>query len=74
MRAVGRIFGKYGKRMLILTCDPAQLPRLYSDVVDRKLRPVGKVVDVFGNVSAPYAAVFCHQSCETPTGEKLYTK
>ncbi len=60
--------------MVIVQCDPAHLPRLYSDVVDRRLRPVGKVMDVFGNVQAPYALVLCPDQCMVVAGEKLFAK
>jgi RNA-binding protein len=65
---------RYGSRTLIIRCDAAQLPRLYSEVVDRRIRPVGKVVDVFGNVSMPYAAIQCRNRCETGIGEHVFTK
>lgn len=61
-----------GKRILVLRCNPAQLPRMYSGVVDRRMKPVGKVVDVFGNVAAPYAAVLCKAECRVAAGEKLF--
>ncbi|MEM3641026.1 MAG: Gar1/Naf1 family protein [Candidatus Bathyarchaeia archaeon] len=32
-------------------------PKIGETVVDENLRPVGEVFDVFGPVSAPYAAV-----------------
>jgi RNA-binding protein len=64
----------YGKRMLIIRCDAAQLPGLYSDVVDRKMQPVGTIVDLFGNVKAPYAAVLCRGQCTIQPNDKLYAK
>jgi RNA-binding protein len=45
---------------------------LYSDVVDRRLRAVGKVVDIFGNIEKPYAAVLCHRGCGLERGEKVF--
>jgi len=45
---------------------------MYIEVVDRKMKPVGKVVDVFGNVAAPYAAVLCRAECRLAAGEKLF--
>ena len=63
-----------GKRMLIIRCDAAQLPPLYSEVTDRRMRPVGKILDLFGNVKAPYAAVLCRQKCSVLPGEKLFAK
>ncbi len=59
-------------RILIMRCDPAQLPRLYADVLNKRLKPVGKVVEVFGSVAAPYAAVHCSGDCRIAEGEKLF--
>ena len=53
MKFVGRINSVCGSRILILRCDAAQLPRLQTEVTDRRLRPVGKLVDLFGNIKAP---------------------
>jgi RNA-binding protein len=60
--------------MLIVQCDAAQLPRLYSEVIDRRMKPVGKIMDVFGKVSSPYAVILCRDQCETVVGEKLFAK
>jgi RNA-binding protein len=74
MRAVGRVLHAYGKRMLIVRCDAAQLPRLYSEILDRRMRPVGKIVDIFGNVQVPCATVVCRDRCDIAAGEKLFTR
>jgi RNA-binding protein len=63
-----------GDRMLIIQCDAAQLPALYSEVSDRRMKPVGKIQDLFGNVKAPYAAVLCREKCTVQPSEKLFTK
>jgi len=63
-----------GDRMLIIHCDAAQLPPLYSEVTDRKMQPVGKILDLFGNIKAPYAAVLCKGKCTVQPNEKLFTK
>jgi RNA-binding protein len=63
-----------GDRMLIIQCDAAQLPPLYSEVTDRKMKPVGKILDLFGNIKAPYAAVLCTGKCAVQPNEKLFTK
>lgn len=63
-----------GNRLLVLRCDPAQLPKLYAEVVDRKIRPVGRIVDVFGSVATPYAAVVCRQDCRLAPGEKVFAR
>ena len=72
MKAIGNAVHTVGKRILVLRCNPAQLPRMYTEVVDRRMKPVGKVVDVFGNVAAPYAAVLCKAECRVAAGEKLF--
>ena len=64
----------YGSRMLIIQCDAAQLPGLYSEVMDRKTKPVGKIMDVFGNVKLPYALVLSHGPCSVRVGEKVYAR
>jgi len=60
--------------MLILQCDAAQLPALYSEVMDRRMKPVGRIQDLFGNVKAPYAAVLCRERCAIQPQEKLFTR
>jgi RNA-binding protein len=65
---------RYGSRTLIVSCDAANLPRLYSEVVDRRMKPVGRVVDVFGNVTMPYAAIQCRNRCDTEIGENVFVK
>lgn len=74
MNVVGRAVSTFGKRMLVIRCDAAQLPGLYSDVLDRNMNTVGTIVDLFGNVKAPYAAVVCRGSCAIRPEEKLYAK
>ncbi|MGB7789482.1 H/ACA ribonucleoprotein complex subunit GAR1 [Methanoregula sp.] len=74
MKVVGRAMSTIGDRMLIIHCDAAQLPPLYSEVTDRKMQPVGKILDLFGNIKAPYAAVLCKGKCTVQPNEKLFTK
>ena len=74
MKFVGRVDSICGKRLLILRCDAAQLPRLNTEVADRRLRSVGRLVEVFGNIKAPYAAVLCYNRCTCVPGEKLFAK
>jgi len=63
-----------GSRMLIIQCEAAQLPGLYSEVIDRKMQPVGKIVDIFGNIKKPYATVICRGRCNTKPEERVYLK
>ena len=74
MKLIGKVEKKCGSRILVLRCDPAQLPRLYADVVDRKMKPVGRVMDIFGNIKTPYASVLCRGSCAVQAGEKIFAK
>jgi len=74
MNVVGRAVSTYGRRMLVIRCDAAQIPGLYSEVVDRNMEPVGMIVDLFGNVQAPYAAVVCRGKRPIQPEEKLYAK
>jgi RNA-binding protein len=74
VKVVGRAMSTVGKRMLIIQCDAAQLPALYSEVTDRKMKPVGKILDLFGNVKGPYAAVLCREKCSVQPGEKVFAK
>ena len=74
MKVVGRAVSTIGNRMLIIQCDAAQLPALYSEVSDRRMKPVGKILDLFGNIKAPYASVLCHDRCAVLPNEKLFTK
>lgn len=61
--------------MLIVECDAAKLPRLYSMVLDKRWKPVGKLVEIFGNITSPYAAVLCNmQDRERLIGEKVFIK
>jgi RNA-binding protein len=74
VKVVGRAVSTIGNRMLIIQCDAAQLPALYSEVSDRRMKPVGKILDLFGNVKAPYAAVLCRDKCAVLPNEKLFMK
>jgi RNA-binding protein len=63
-----------GSRMLIIQCEAAQLPGLYSEIIDRKMQPVGKIVDIFGNIKKPYATVICRGRCDIKPDEKLFSQ
>lgn len=60
--------------MLVIQCDPAQLPRLYSEVLDRRMRPVGKITEIFGNIKTPCAAIFCKTEYSGVSGEKVFAR
>lgn len=74
MQLVGRAANAVGKHLLIVECDAAHLPRLYSHIIDRRRRSVGMIVDVFGNIANPYAAVICHRDASPLIGEKVFAK
>ncbi|MDR2855201.1 MAG: Gar1/Naf1 family protein [Methanomicrobiales archaeon] len=75
VRSIGRVEHIRGTKMLIVRIDAANLPKLYCTVIDRKWNPVGKLVEIFGNISAPYAAVICTGSdFTTLVGEKVFVK
>jgi len=74
LRLIGRSVAVCGNRLLILRCDAAQLPRLYGEVVDRRLKPLGEVVEIFGNISSPYAVVHCYNDVSVQAGEKIFAK
>jgi RNA-binding protein len=74
VKVVGRAVSTVGNRMLIIQCDAAQLPPLYSEVTDKRMKAVGKIQDLFGNVKMPYAAVLCRETCTVQPNEKLFAK
>lgn len=75
VRAIGRVKSSIGHHLLIVECDAAKLPRLYSKVLDKRWKPVGKLVDIFGNIGSPYAAVWTHHAELEPfIGERLFIK
>lgn len=55
MRRLGRVLHVSKNRNIILKVE--NLPRIGQTVVNNELRPVGKVLDIFGPVTSPYAAV-----------------
>jgi len=74
VKVVGRAMSTVGSRMLIIKVDAAQLPPLFCEVTDRHMKPVGKILDLFGNIKAPYAAVLCREKCTVQPDEKLFTR
>lgn len=75
VRAIGRVKCTSGSHMLIVECDAAKLPRLYSLVLDKRWKPIGKLVEIFGNIASPYAAVLCtQQDRDRLIGEKVFIK
>ncbi|AUX10426.1 RNA-binding protein [Halalkaliarchaeum desulfuricum] len=62
--------------LAIIQCDAADPPDIGAEVVDESLSRVGRVVDVFGPVSAPYVAVTTDDRIDLVdlVGEKLYVR
>lgn len=74
MKVVGQVKNICGKNTAVIAIDGGQLPRLHSEVVDLRKKPVGKLVEVFGNIRTPYALVVCKGQWECSVGETLYTE
>ncbi|RQD81141.1 MAG: RNA-binding protein [Methanocalculus sp. MSAO_Arc2] len=74
MKFAGRILSICGHRLLVAECDAGQLPPLFGDVVNSRMKPVGRIVDLYGNIASPYATIVCQNDCHVREGEKLYLK
>ncbi|MBR1369474.1 RNA-binding protein [Methanocalculus chunghsingensis] len=74
MKFAGRILSICGRRLMVARCDAGQLPPLYCDLVDSRMKPVGQIVDLFGNIASPYATIVCKTDCRLQEGEKLYVR
>ncbi|MGZ4850943.1 MAG: H/ACA ribonucleoprotein complex subunit GAR1 [Candidatus Bathyarchaeia archaeon] len=55
MQKLGRVRALTPSKNMIVKTDKA--PRIGSEVIDENLNVVGKVFDIIGPVSAPYAVV-----------------
>jgi RNA-binding protein len=55
LHRIGHVLQVNPDRNLILKAE--KLPRIGAKVIDEKLKPVGKVFDIFGPVSSPYVKV-----------------
>ncbi len=55
MQRLGRVLNVTPSKNVIVKTEKA--PKLGADVVDEDLRVIGKVFDIIGPVSAPYAVV-----------------
>jgi len=60
--------------MIVAKCDAAQLPPLHAEIIDRRHKKAGKLVEIFGNIKSPYALIWCKNPEKRIAGEKLYTK
>lgn len=68
MQRLGRVLTVTPSRNIIVKIE--KTPRIGEAVVDENLKPIGKIFDIFGPVSSPYAVV--KSAIRTP--EKLSTK
>jgi RNA-binding protein len=65
---LGRVLQISPSRNIIIKIE--NLPTIGETVVDENLRPVGKISDIFGPASSPYAAI----KSATHEPEKLMNK
>ncbi|MCL6578479.1 MAG: Gar1/Naf1 family protein [Candidatus Bathyarchaeota archaeon] len=55
MQRLGRVLHVSPSRSIIIQIE--NLPKIGETVVDENLKPIGKIFDIFGPVSSPYAAI-----------------
>ncbi|MFW6110918.1 MAG: H/ACA ribonucleoprotein complex subunit GAR1 [Thermoproteota archaeon] len=73
MQRLGRVLHISRSRNVIVKVE--EVPKIGAHVVDKKLRSIGEVVDVFGPVSSPYASVKPEiQEMERLSGSMLYVR
>jgi RNA-binding protein len=76
MKRVGSVVRTAQGLAVARAADPDELPRIGDEVIDEQLAERGRVVDVFGPLSAPYLAVSPNDDVHLPTllGETLYAR
>ena len=64
------------QRLAIVPIDADEVPQIGTSVVDQELQRVGRIVDIFGSVSAPYAAVSPtdQETALRLLGERVYAR
>lgn len=55
MQRLGRVLHVSPSRNIVVKIE--NIPKIGEMIVDENLRPVGKISDIFGPVSSPYASV-----------------
>jgi len=55
LQRLGRVLHISPSRSIIIQIE--NLPKIGETVVDENLKPIGKVFDIIGPVSSPYAAI-----------------
>lgn len=75
MKRVGEVV-RTAQGLAVLRCSGGQRPDIGTTVLDDALNPVGRVVDVFGPVDRPYAAVSPGHGTQVGSllGVKLYAR
>lgn len=74
MKLAGIVQHILNEHMIVAKCDAAQLPPLHANIIDKRLKKAGKLIEIFGNIRSPYAVIWCEKSDDRTIGEKLYTK
>jgi RNA-binding protein len=72
VKFAGEVTAVLGRRLLVVKSDAGQLPPLYSEVSDANKRPIGKIVDLYGNIARPYLTVLCNDGVLADVGDSLY--
>ena len=71
MQRIGRVLHLSSSRSLIVKIE--NTPKIGETVVDENLKPIGKVFDILGPVSSPYAVVKpTLREAEKLAGKTLY--
>jgi RNA-binding protein len=55
LQRLGRVLHVSESRNVIISIE--NLPKIGETVVNENLKPIGKILDIFGPVSSPYASV-----------------
>ena len=75
MQRIGTV-GKTAQGLAIVELDTDETPNIGLSVVDESLSTVGRIVDVFGPVAAPYVAITPSESAALTdlVGTTLYAE
>ncbi|MDI3502092.1 MAG: RNA-binding protein [Archaeoglobi archaeon] len=71
-RKLGTVLGMSSQRNLIVRMECSEIPKLNSQVFDKRKRRIGFIFDIIGPVSGPYAVVKCEIPPEEVKDEILY--
>lgn len=75
MKRIGEVV-RTAQGLAVVRCPDDDHPDIGTEVVDQSLEEIGRVVDVFGPVDRPYAAISPEDEVSLPDllGEKLYSR